>query len=83
MTLGGSRDAGSSTNSTTLDSAPHRQDVDAREVAYDPTFVDWWRIGGYGRRRANDVNANKGIIKFVHKTITKDARGGAEAPDRC
>ena len=83
MTLHGRRHAGPSANSTTLDSAPHRQDVDAREVAYDPTFVDWWRIGGNGRRRTYDVNMDRRFIKQMHRSITKDARGDAEAPDRC
>ena len=83
MTLLGRRHAGSSTNSTTFDSAPHRQDVDAREVAYDPTLVDWLRIDGYGRRRTYDVNMDRRFIKQMHRSITKDARGDAEAPDRC
>ena len=83
MTLGGSRDAGSSTNSTTFDSAPHRQDVDAREVAYDPTLVDWLRIDGYGRRRTYDVNMDRRFIKQMHRSITEVGRGGAEAPDCC
>ena len=83
MTLSGSRDAGPPANRAPSCSSSVRVHQNTCEVAYDPTFVDWWRIGGYGRRRANDVNANKGIIKFVHKTITKDARGDAEAPDRC
>ena len=83
MTLSGSRDAGPPANRAPSCFSSVRVHQNACEVAYDPTFVDWWRIGGNGRRRTYDVNMDRRFIKQMHRSITKDARGDAEAPDRC
>ena len=83
MTLSGSRDAGPPANRAPSCFSSVRVHQNACEVAYDPTLVDWWRIGGNGRRRTYDVNMDRRFIKQMHRSITKDARGDAEAPDRC
>ena len=83
MTLSGSRDAGPPANRAPSCFSSVRVHQNACEVAYDPTSVDWWRIGGNGRRRTYDVNMDRRFIKQMHRSITKDARGDAEAPDRC
>ena len=83
MTLLGRRHAGPSANRTPSCSSNVRVHQNACEVAYDPTLVDWLRIDGYGRRRTYDVNMDRRFIKEMHRSITKDARGDAEAPDRC
>ena len=83
MTLSGSRDAGPPANRAPSCFSSVRVHQNACEVAYDPTLVDWWRIGGNGRRRTYDVNMDRRFIKQMHRSITEVGRGGAEAPDRC
>ena len=83
MTLLGRRHAGPSANRAPSCSGSVRVHQNACKVAYDPTFVDWLRIGGNGRRRTYDVDVDRRFIKQMHRSITKDARGDAEAPDRC
>ena len=83
MTLSGSRDVGPSANRAPSCSSSVRVHQNACEVVYDPTFVDRLRIGGYGRRRTYDVDADRRFIKRMYRSITEVGRGGAEAPDRC
>ena len=83
MPLHGRRHAGPSANRAPSCSSSVRVHQNACEVAYGPTFVDWLRIGGYGRRRTYDVDVDRRFIKQMHRIITEAGRGGAEAPDRC
>ena len=83
MTLLGRRHVGPSANRAPSCSSSVRVHQNACEVPFGLNFVDWWRIGGYGRRRANDVDVDRRFIKQMHRSITEVGRGGAEAPDCC